>query len=426
MSVIWIRNVEIVNETGQERGDILLRDGRIERMGASLKPDGDLDMVIDGEGLTAMPGLVDLHVHLRDFEQSYKDTVECGARAAAAGGVTSLAAMANTRPAADSPERIAALLDKAKNAPVRIYPVGAVTPGLGGRELTDFTALKAAGAAALSDDGVPVENSALLRAALERAHGVGLPLLAHCEDKALTGKGLIHEGEVSRKLGVPGVPAASEEVSTAREITLSAATGAPVHICHVSTAASVEMIRVAKAHGVKVTCESAPHYFTLTHEALLARDANFRMSPPLRTEADRQAIIEGLCDGTIDAIATDHAPHSPEEKADFVTAPNGILGLETSLSLALTVLYHTGRLDLPALARLMSAAPARILGVPGGCLCEGAPADLVLVDLNRTWTPQPDSLHSRAKNCPYFGSKLTGRVVMTFCRGERVYALPQS
>ena len=183
MSVIWIRHVEIVNETGQERGDLLLRDGQIERMGPSLEPDGIMDMVIDGEGLTAMPGLVDLHVHLRDFEQSYKDTVECGARAAAAGGVTSLAAMANTRPAVDSPERIAALLDKAKNAPVRIYPVGAVTSGLGGRELTDFAALKAAGAAALSDDGVPVENSALLRAALERAHEVGLPLLAHCEDK---------------------------------------------------------------------------------------------------------------------------------------------------------------------------------------------------------------------------------------------------
>ena len=421
MAETLIRNIEIINETGQEKGDILLRDGWIETIGSSLEV--NCSQIIDGTGLCAMPGLVDLHVHLRDFEQSYKDTVEAGAHAAAAGGVTSLVAMANTRPVTDSPEQIATLLKKAEDAPVRIYPVGAVTRGMQGEKLTDFGALKAAGAAALSDDGLPVADSALLREALVQAKQLGLPLLAHCEDKSLTGKGLIHEGEISRRLGVPGVPAASEEVATAREITLSAATGAPVHICHVSTAASVEMIRVAKAHGVAVTCESAPHYFTLTDEALLSRNANFRMSPPLRTDADRRAIIEGLCDGTIDAIATDHAPHSAEEKADFLTAPNGILGLETSLSLTLTMLYHAGMLNLPALVRLMSAAPARILGVPGGRLSKGQPADLILVDINRPWTPSISDLHSKAQNCPYFGRKLTGRVVGTFCRGKQVYAL---
>ena len=421
MSSTCIKNVTIVRETGCERGDILVKNGRIEAMGHCLEADGC--PVVEGEGLYALPGLVDIHVHLRDFEQSYKDTVEGGARAAAAGGVTSLAAMANTVPVTDTPERVKAVLQRAQAAPVRVYPVGAVTRGLKGETLTDFEALKAAGAIALSDDGMPVADSALMRQALVEAHRAGLALLSHSEDKALTGKGLINEGEVSRRLGLPGVPAAAEEVATAREITLSASTGAPVHICHVSTAASVEMIRVAKAHGVPITCESAPHYFTLTDEALLSRDANFRMSPPLRTENDRQAIIDGLCDGTIDAIATDHAPHSAEEKADFLTAPNGILGLETSLALALTMLYHTGRMGLPDVVRLMCSNPARILGVDAGVLRVGGPADLALVDVHRAWVPTPGSLHSKAVNCPYFGRELTGRVVMTFCRGERVYSL---
>ena len=421
MSSTCIKNVTIVRETGCERGDILLKNGRIEAMGPCLEADGC--PVVQGEGLVALPGLVDMHVHLRDFEQSYKDTVEGGARAAAAGGVTSLAAMANTVPVTDTPERVKAVLQKTQAAPVRVYPVGAVTQGLKGEKLTDFEALKAAGAIALSDDGMPVADSALMRQALVQAQRAGLALLSHSEDKALTGKGLINEGEVSRRLGLPGVPAAAEEAATAREITLSASTGAPVHICHVSTAASVEMIRVAKAHGIPITCESAPHYFTLTDEALLSRDANFRMSPPLRTENDRQAIIGGLCDGTIDAIATDHAPHSAEEKADFVTAPNGILGLETSLALALTTLYHTGRMGLPDVVRLMCSNPARILGIDAGMLRVGGPADLALVDVHRHWVPTPGSLHSKAVNCPYFGRELTGRVVMTFCRGERVYSL---
>ncbi len=421
MSEFLIRSVEIVNENGQEKGDILIRDGRIQAVGGKLSSDSA--RVIDGTVLCAMPGLCDLHVHLRDFEQSYKDTVASGTAAAAAGGVTTLVAMANTKPATDSPEQIAELLRKAEKAPVRVLPVGAVTCGLQGKELTDFAALKEAGAAALSDDGVPVADSGLLREALCRAKELGLPFLSHCEDKSLTGAGLIHEGEMSRRLGVPGVPAASEEVATAREITLAAALGTPLHICHVSTAASVEMIRLAKAHGVAVTCETAPHYFTLTDRELSARDANFRMSPPLRTEGDRKAIIQGFCDGTIDAIATDHAPHSAEEKADFETAPNGILGLETSLSLALTQLVHTGKQTLSDLVRLMSANPHRILGTEGGQLKAGAPADLILVDVGRPWVVSPEDLHSGAQNCPYFGRKLTGRVVMTFCRGELVYEL---
>ena len=421
MSAYLIRNAVLVDETGCRQEDLLLRDGRIAAVGENLPEEGCT--VVDAAGLHVLPGLIDLHVHLRDFEQSYKDTVECGAKAAAAGGVTSLVAMANTAPVTDSPDMIARLLEKAKEAPVRVLPVGAVTQGLAGTELTDFTALKAAGAAALSDDGVPVSAAGLMREALLRAKEAGLPLLAHCEDKSLTGRGLIHEGEISRLLDLPGVPAASEEVSTAREIALAASTGAPVHICHVSTAASVEMIRLAKARGVAVTAESAPHYFTLTDQSLLRRDANFRMSPPLRTEEDRQAVIRGLCDGTIDAIATDHAPHSAEEKANFETAPNGILGLETSLALALTMLYHTGLLDLPTLVSRMSAAPARILNVQGGTLTPGAPGDLALVDLNREWTPAPESLHSRAKNCPYFGMPLRGRVIGTFCRGVMVYQI---
>lgn len=423
MSATLIKDVEIVNEFGQEKGDILLRDGRIEAMGPSLE--SAACTLVDGRGLYALPGLVDLHVHLRDFEQSYKDTVDGGARAAAAGGVTSLVAMANTVPVTDSPEQIAALLKKAENEPVRVYPVGAVTRGLKGDELTDFAALKSAGAAALSDDGVPVSDAAHMREALLRAKEVGLPLLAHCEDKSLTGNGVIHEGEISRRLGVPGVPPAAEEVATAREITLAASTGAPVHLCHVSTAASVEMIRMAKARGAPVTCESAPHYFTLTDEALLGRDANFRMSPPLRTENDRRAVIEGLCDGTIDAIATDHAPHSAEEKARPLTrAPSGMVGLETSLAVTLTALYHTGKMELTEIVRRMTVNPASILGLSKGRLALGNDADIVIFDPNEEWTVDPEQFASKGRNTPFAGWKVKGRVKYTIVGGTVIYEAP--
>ena len=293
-------------------GDLLLEDGKIAQMGKDLSVEDA--QIIDGTGLVAAPGLVDMHVHLRDPGLTYKEDVYSGCRAAAAGGVTSLLAMPNTKPAMDTPETVRDLLERAKTADAAVYTAACITKGLGGEELTDLADLKEAGAIALSDDGRPVVNTRRLLEALEQAPSLGMLVTAHCEDLYLASGGLMNEGEVSRKLGVQGIPAAAEDCGTAREIAAAASIGAPIHICHVSTKGSVELIRDAKARGVKVTAETCPHYLLLTEEALEGRDADFRMNPPLRTEEDRLALIEGLKDGTLDAISTDHAPHSPEER----------------------------------------------------------------------------------------------------------------
>ncbi|MBQ4617533.1 MAG: dihydroorotase [Clostridia bacterium] len=378
-------------------------------------------VVTDVSGLVAAPGLVDLHVHLRDPGQTHKEDVFSGCAAAAAGGVTSVFAMPNTTPALDSPEVIEALLEKAKTATARVYPVGAVTKGLKGEEMTDFASLKAAGAAAFSDDGRPVLTADFTQKALENAKAVGLTYMAHCEELTLVRGGLMNEGDVSREIGVPGVTRAAEEVGTAREIALAAQTGCPVHICHVSTRGAVNMIRAAQKDGVKVTGETAPHYIALTDEALRAKDADYRMSPPLRTADDQAALIEALQDGTLSSIATDHAPHSPEEKADFSKAPNGSIGMETSLAASLTYLVHSGKLTLPALIALMSTNPAKIAGIPAGTLQAGAAADVVLFDPDEEWTVDVERLHGRSKNCPFKGMTLKGRVKMTICGGRVVY-----
>ena len=296
--------------------DLLLEDGKIAQLGKSLPAQNA--QVIDGTGLVAAPGLVDMHVHLRDPGLTHKEDVYSGCRAAAAGGVTSLLAMPNTKPAMDSPETVRALLERAQAADAAVYTAACVTKDLQGEELADLAALKEAGAIALSDDGRPVENTKFLAQAMLAAPELGLRVTAHCEDLYLARGGIMHEGEISRKLSVPGIPAAAEDCGTAREIALAAAYGIPVHICHVSTRTSMNMIRDAKRRGIAVTAETCPHYFTLTDKALEGRDADYRMNPPLRTEDDRLAMIEGLRDGTLDAIATDHAPHTPEEKADFL------------------------------------------------------------------------------------------------------------
>ncbi len=293
---------------------------------------------ICGEGLVAAPGLVDMHVHLRDPGQTEKEDILSGCRAAAAGGVTSLLCMPNTVPAADSPEIISYIVEKVKKCGRARLPCCRRFQRTSGKEPSDWRALKEAGAVALSDDGRPVADSALMAAAMKAAPRLGLTVCAHCEDLSLSAGGKLNEGAVSAELGVKGVPAAAEDCGTAREIALAAAYGVPVHICHVSTKNSVAMVRDAKRRGVRVTAETAPHYFALTERELLSRDADYRMSPPLRTEEDRLAVIEGLRDGTIDAIATDHAPHTPGEKADFLTAPNGVVGMETSLAAGITYL----------------------------------------------------------------------------------------
>ena len=414
-----IKNATVVSPADGLNGanDILIENGRIAAVGQNLSGDRE----IDAAGLYAVPGLVDMHVHLRDPGQTAKEDILTGCNAAAAGGVTSLLAMPNTNPAADSPETVRYILDKAKEAKARVYVAASITKGLQGKEPTDLQALRDAGAVGLSDDGRPVLQTKHLREAMNRAPKLGMTVVAHCEDLSLAEGGKINEGAVSEALGVKGIPAAAEDCGTAREIALAAADNVPVHICHVSTRTSVALVRDAKRRGVKVTAETAPHYFSLTEQALMGRDADFRMNPPLRTAADVQAIIEGLQDGTLDAIATDHAPHTPEDKADFEKAPNGSIGMETSLAVGVTYLVKPGLLSFSQLIEKMSANPAKLLGIPAGTLAVGAPADSALVDLNREWTVDVNRLHGKSKNTPFKGMTLTGKVVKTFLGGEVVF-----
>lgn len=419
---ILIRNAMVVSPADGLSGryDLRIENGRIAAVGGELQA-GNADRVMDAAGLTAVPGLVDMHVHLRDPGQTHKEDIFTGCRAAAAGGVTSLLAMPNTVPTVDSPKTVHEIAEKAAHADAHVYIAASITKGLRSEEPTDLEALRVAGAIGLSDDGRPVVNTAFLRSAMRRAPQLGMTVAAHCEDLFLADGGKINEGEVSAQLGVRGIPAAAEDCGTAREIALAAADDVPIHICHVSTATSVALIRDAKARGIRVTAETAPHYFSLTDQALLRRDADYRMNPPLRTQKDVQAVIEGLRDGTLDVIATDHAPHTPEEKADFEKAPNGSIGMETSLAVGLTYLVGMGLMTLDELIEKMSVCPARILGIPAGTLAVGAPADIALVDLDEKWEVDPAQLHGKSQNTPFKGMTLTGRVKMTFLGGRLVF-----
>ena len=418
MSLV-IKNATVVSPADGYSGrmDIIIENGVIAAVGENLSGDTE----INAAGLYAIPGLVDMHVHLRDPGQTAKEDILTGCCAAAAGGVTSLLAMPNTNPTIDSGEVVHYVREKAKNAKARVYVAASITKGLQSKEPTNLAELKEAGAIGLSDDGRPVVNTAFLRDAMKRAPQYGMTVVAHCEDLFLAEGGKINEGEVSAQLGVKGIPAAAEDCGTAREIALAAAEDVPIHICHVSTATSVALVRDAKRRGVKVTAETAPHYFSLTEKVLLRRDADYRMNPPLRTEKDVQAIIEGLRDGTLDAIATDHAPHTPEEKADFEKAPNGSIGMESSLAVGITYLVKTGLLTFDELVEKMSVNPARILGIDAGTLRVGANADIALVDLNEEWTVDPEKLHGKSKNTPFKGIKLTGKVKKTFLGGKIVF-----
>lgn len=417
---LLIKNVRAVDKGLDEITDILIIDGKITRMGADIVElcDGRGDRVIDATGLTAMPGLFDMHVHFRDPGQTYKEDIRSGCRAALAGGVTGVLTMPNTKPPIDSPELVQYCLDKARGTGVSLYPVACITKGMAGGELTDFAALKGAGAACLSDDGRPVKNAETMRLALAEAKKQGMLIASHCEDLDIIDGGIMHRGAVSEELGVRGMDRASEDYITAREIILASSVGGRIHICHVSTKGSVDIIREAKRLGVQVTCETAPHYFMLTHEKLRSRDANDRMNPPLREEEDRQAIEAAVLDGTIDCIVTDHAPHSPEEKTNFELAPNGIVGLETSLAATLTALYHTGKASLQDIVGRMSIRPREILGIAPETLKVGANANLILVDTEKQWVVDPDKLHSKSHNTAFRGMELTGKVQMTITGGE--------
>ena len=416
---LLIKNVHAVDANIDAITDILIIDGKITRMGTDVMEicDGKHDRVIDATGLTAMPGLFDMHVHFRDPGQTHKEDIKTGSKAALAGGVTGVLTMPNTHPPIDTPELVEYELNKAKDTGVKLYPVACITQGMNGGSLSDFAALKAAGAAALSDDGRPVKNAEIMRLALAEAKKQGMLVCSHCEDLDIINGGIMHRGTVSEALGVKGMDRASEDYITAREIVLASSVGGRIHICHVSTKGSVDIIREAKRLGVKVTCETAPHYFMLTHEKLTSRDANDRMNPPLREEEDRLAIEAAVLDGTIDCIVTDHAPHTAQEKLNFELAPNGIVGLETSLAATLTALYHTGKMSLHDIVMRMSVTPRELLGIPEEKIAVGADANLILVDTEKKWTVVPEKLHSKSHNTAFRGMELTGKVQMTITDG---------
>ena len=380
---LLIRQGRLVDPVGGIGGvmDILMEDGKVTVIGSNINEPGA--QIIDAAGLTVCAGLVDMHVHLREPGFEYKETIETGAAAAARGGFTSIACMPNTRPTVDCPEQVDFVRRKAAEAcGVHVWPIGSVSKGQRGQELTDFEALKGAGVVALSDDGVPIQNANLMRDGLIMAHRQDLTILSHCEDADMVKNYAVNEGRVSRQLRLNGRPAIAEELMVARDAMLAEETGAAVHICHISTAKSVAIVRRYKRKGVQITCETCPQYFSLTEDEILAQGTMARVNPPLRTWSDVEAIIEGLKDGTIDAIATDHAPHSAEEKARPLTeAPSGMVGLETALGVTLTYLYHTGELPLSDILRKMTINPACILRLPTkGRLAIGADADVVIFD----------------------------------------------
>lgn len=422
MEFCLINGHVVDSENGiDETLDIRIKDGKIAEVGKALPLHEDTE-VIDCGGLTIIPGICDMHIHMRDPGQTHKEDIITACEAAAAGGVTAVACMPNTAPAVDNAETVRYILEKAKSAKAKVYPVGSITKGLLGEKLSDFAELKAAGCVAVSDDGRPVKNAMMMKQAIKAAALERLAIISHCEDLDIIDGGIMNKGAVSEVMGVKGMARSSENYITAREILLAQEQGLPVHIAHVSTKEAVEEIRLAKKFGARVTCETAPHYFTLTEDKLFTRDADYRMNPPLREQADVDAVTAAVCDGTIDCIVTDHAPHTAEEKADFLKAPNGVVGLETSLAAVVTMLLNTGKITRVRLVELMCVNPRKILGIDGGSLSVGSAADITVFSEKEQWTVESEKLHSKSKNTCFKGMTFSGRVKYTIVDGKVVYS----
>lgn len=402
--------------------DIVIDGGKIKAMG-HYPENGEYETVIDASGLTVGPGLIDVHVHFRDPGLTYKEDIGTGAAAAKKGGFTTVVTMANTKPPVDSEETVRYVLEEGKKTGIHVLPAACVSVGMKGQELTDMDALKAAGAVGFTDDGIPLMDQKLVRQAMLKAKELDVPLSFHEEDPAFISENGIHAGEAAKVLGIQGSPALAEDALVARDCMLALHTGASVNIQHISSVNSVRMVKLAKELGADVTAEVTPHHFTLTESAVLEHGAMAKMNPPLRTEKDRLGIIEGIKDGSIDMIATDHAPHSAEEKAvePVWKAPSGIIGLETALALAVTNLVKPGHLTMVQLMEKMSLNPAKLYRFDKGSVAEGADADLVIFDENERWTVTEDDVASKSHNTPFIGAELYGRVKYTICGGRIVY-----
>lgn len=422
---ILLKNGRIIDPVNgiDQVGDLLIKAGRISAVGPKLKLTKKADrQIFDCKNKWILPGLIDMHVHLREPGEEYKETVQSGTMAAAAGGFTAVACMPNTSPVNDNQSVTKLILEKAKDGFARVYPVGAISKGSSGESLAEFGEMQQAGAVAVSDDGRPVNDSQLMRRALEYASNYDLLVISHSEDPDLSRNGVMNEGLMSTRLGLRGIPRAAEEIMVYRDIALARQTGRPLHLAHISTGESVDMIRRAKKNGVRVTAETAPHYFSLTEEAVGDYDTHAKMNPPLRIEEDRLAIIEGLKDGTLDAIATDHAPHSSLEKeVEFDVAANGIIGLETAVPLTLAMMQDHG-FEVKRMVEFLSVNPARILGVPGGSLSVDLPADITVIDPKKTFLYSRETVVSKSANSPFLGRRLKGKAVLTIMGGRITFS----
>lgn len=424
---LLLKNGRVVDPVAGHNGqfDVLIDAGRVVRVGRNLAADGAQVVEIPASYVIC-PGFIDAHVHLREPGQEHKETIATGTLAAVAGGFTAVACMPNTMPINDQASVTQFIVERAAAAGLaRVYPIGAVSVGSSGEQLTEIADLRAAGCVAISDDGRPVATALLMRRALEYASMFGMPVINHCEDPSLKGEGVAHEGSVAGLLGLRGIPSVAESIMVERDAALAELTRGHVHIAHMSALESLRAVRAAKARGARISCEVTPHHFTMTDDSLEQNggyDTNMKMNPPLRSRADRDAMIEGLRDGSIDVIATDHAPHHADEKAlEFDRAPFGIVGLETAVSLCLDRLVHTGVVDLPRLVQLLSANPARLLNIPGGTLAPGGPADVTILAPDLEVAVRASALHSKSKNTPFDGWSLKGAAVATIVGGRPVF-----